>query len=265
MTPLQELRNEVGRVGRLIDAGQRGVPMGGELLIAFGTVFALLVSFAAFEAFRYWPIGWIPSPLAGAAAFVSLAVVVRGDTWPRGGIATMALAALAGEVVWQIGLQMLMATRESDPPTAAFMGMAFFIVPTALIGLGAAVALWRLRRSAAAASPANRSALGTWLGLAVGMNVTVAVVVIVGARTGNWSGMSFLPCLFWILWGAGWAASSAATGSRWMLAVAAGAWALALVSAAYFNVFFTSIAGFVGLAILPGVQLMREARRTHEA
>ena len=97
------------------------------------------------------------------------------------------------------------------------------------------------------------------------MAVAIALAAIFGVRSGLWFGLMFLPGFFWLLWGAGWWTSAAVTGSRWMRLVAAGSWALALWYAATSDFYMTSIVGFGALAVAPGIQLLREARTTHEA
>jgi hypothetical protein len=107
--------------------------------------------------------------------------------------------------------------------------------------------------------------LGAWSGLAAAMAVMFALCLAVLVRHGNGVGFMFLPGLFWILWGAGWWTSAAITQSRWMYAVAAGSWAVAAWFAMTTWLYSTSVVGLLALAVLPGVQLLREARMTHEA
>ena len=257
MGEAQELRDEVGRVGRLLDAGHRGIPIGGELLVAFGAVLGLLGLFATATAFGYLPPTWMPSPLAGAAGFLAFAVLFRGRTER---LLHTVLVAVVAAAATELTLRV---TVSALPGPGA--GIPILLAAVVLLALGVLIGLWRLGRSAAAVSPANRALVKAWLGLATAMAVTIALCAIVGVRTNNFFGFMLLPGLFWILWGAGWWTSAAATGSRWMYGVAAGAWLLALWHAATFDVFTISIVGLAVLAIAPGVQLLREARATHEA
>jgi len=252
-----QLKEEVGRVGRLLDAGHRGIPIGGELLIAFGAVLGLMSVLAAATAFSYLPPAWMPSPLAGAAGFLAFAILFRGVTER---LHTTVLAAAAAAAVVELSLRVALAAA---PPVT--LAIPILLGAVAMIALGALVGLWRLRRGIHATSPANRALIGTWLGLAAGMATMIALCAIVGARTNNWFGFMLLPGLFWVLWGSGWWTSAATTRSRWMYGVAAGSWVLALWHAATFDFFTISIVGLAALAIAPGLKLLREARTTHEA
>lgn len=263
MDQVQELRNEVGRVGRLIDAGQRGVPIGGELLIAFGVTFALLGGLAGATAFRLLPLEFMLSPLAAAGAFLTFALLFRGtQTRVTALLIGMAVAVGAGELIART-IQVLDWKGETVTGYAAVV--LLMLVPLVMFAVGIVVGLRQLGQSAAAAAPANRALLGTWSGLAAAMAVMFVLCFAVTARTGSGVGFMFLPGLFWILWGAGWWASAAITQSRWMYAVAVGSWAVAAWFAMTTWFYSTSITGLLALAVLPGVQLMREARTTHEA
>jgi hypothetical protein len=263
MDQVQELRDEVGRVGRLIDAGQRGVPIGGELLIAFGLSLALLGSLAGATAFGYLPLGLTLSPLAAAGAFLAFAMMFKGSrTRPTTMLLAVAVATGAGELV----ARTIQAFGWSGQTVTGYAGIVLLVIlPLLMFGLGVVVGLRQLGLSAAAAAPANRAMLGAWTGLATAMAVTLALCVAVTARTGNAIGFMFLPAAFWILWGAGWWTSGAMTRSRWMYAVAAGSWGVAACYAATSWFYSTSIVGLIAFAVVPGAQLVREARATHEA
>jgi hypothetical protein len=260
----QQLRDEVDRVGRLIEAGHRGIPIGGELLVAFGVTIGLLGCFAMATAFGYLPPDWMPSPVAAAAALLAFAVLFRSAKQRLASTLFVAAAvATACDLAWRAALA---AVRSGEPELGPSGTMSLFIaVPLLMILLGAVIGLWRLKRSAHAVSPANRALIGAWLGLAAAVAATIALCGIVGARTNNWFGFMFLPGLFWIAWGSGWWTSAAATRSRWMYGVAAGSWALAMWYAATFDFYTTSIVGLAALTIAPGVQLLHEAREAHEA
>jgi len=261
MDRAQQLKEEVSRVGRLLDAGHRGTPIGGELLVAFGTMAGLLGCLLAATAFRYLPTTWVISPLAGAAGFLMFATLFgRGTDKPR----TSVIAALATAGAVELAVRGVAAAMPANYRPGE-LWIALLLAAGVLLTLGALVGLWRLKRGIHAASPANRALIGAWLGLATAIAVAIALCTVVGTRTNNWFGFMLLPGMFWILWGCGWWASAAATSSRWMHGVAAGAWALSLWYAATFDLFSTSLVGLAVLVIAPGVKLMREARATHEA
>jgi len=263
MDQLEELKEEVGRMGRLLDAGNRGATVGGDLLLAFGVIFSVFCSAAAACAFGYLPLTWIPSPLAASAAFLSVAVVFTGtrDRMPKTVLVAL-MAALAGEAAWR-GTMMLF--QSSEMANRMRVGAALLAISLLMVVAGTLVGLWRLSRNPSSASPANRALVGVWTGVAGAMAVAIALCVAAGIRTGNWFGLNFVPGFFWALWGAAWWASATATNSRWMRIVAAGSWALAVYAAASFDFYATSIIGFAVLAVVPGLWLLREAQRTHEA
>ena len=263
MDQLEELKEEVGRMGRLLDAGNRGATVGGDLLLAFGAIFSVFCSAAAACAFGYLPLTWIPSPLAASAAFLSVAVVFTGtrDQMPKTVLAAL-MAALTGEAAWR-GTMMLF--QSSEMANRMRVGAALLAISLLMVVAGTLVGLWRLSRNPSSASPANRALVGVWTGVAGAMAVAIALCVAAGIRTGNWFGLNFVPGFFWALWGAAWWASATATNSRWMRIVAAGSWALAVYAAASFDFYATSIIGFAVLAVVPGLWLLREAQRTHEA
>jgi len=263
MDHVQELRDEVGRVGRLIDAGQRGVPIGGELLIAFGLTFGLIGALGGATAFQLLPLDVMPSLLGAAGAFLTFALLFKGAKTRLATILLcMAVAMGAGELI----ARTIKALAWSGQTVTGYAAVVLLVlVPLAMFALGIGVGLWHLRQSAAATAPANRALLGAWSGLAAAMAVMFALCIAVAMRTGNGVGFMFLPGLFWILWGSGWWTSAAITRSRWMYAVAVGSWGVAAWFAMTTWFYSTSIVGLVALAIVPGVQLVREARTTHEA
>ena len=262
MAQAEQLRDEVGRVGRLLEAGHRGVPIGGELLVAFGVALGLLGALGAATAFGYLPAAWALSPIGCASGFLAFAVLFKGVKERLSATILVSLgAAAAGEAAWRAAVAALPEDKTDAIPAV----MSLVAAPVLMVALGVVIGLWRLARSAHAASPANRALVGAWLGLAAAMAAIIALCIIFGVRSGNWFGVMFLPGLFWILWGAGWCTSAAMTHSRWMYGVAAGSWALAIYYAATSGIFSSAIVGFVALVIVPGVQLMREARTTHEA
>ncbi|HEY6816505.1 MAG TPA: hypothetical protein VI168_13270 [Croceibacterium sp.] len=263
MDQVQELKDEVGRVSRLIDAGQRGVPIGGELLIAFGLTFGLLGVLGGATAFSLLPLEMTPSLLGPAGAFLTFALMFKGTkTQLTTTLLGVAVALAAGEVIART-IQALDWKGQTVTGYAAVVVLV--LVPLAMFVLGIVVGLRRLRQSAAATAPANHAVLGAWTGLAAAMAVMLVLCFAVTIRTGNGVGFMFLPGLFWILWGTGWWTSAAITRSRWMYAVAAGSWGVAACYAATSWFYSTSIVGLLALAVLPGLQLVREARTTHEA
>jgi len=263
MDQLEELKEEVGRMGRLLDAGNRGATVGGDLLLAFGAIFSVFCGITAASAFGYLPLMWAPSPLAASTAFLSIATVFDGtrDGMLRA-VPFALVAALAGEAAWR-GTVMLF--QPSEMAHGMRVGATLLAISLLLVIAGTLVGLWRLSRNALSASPANRTLIGVWTGIAGAMAVAIALCVAAGIRTGNWFGLNFVPSFFWVLWGAGWWASATTTNSRWMRIVAAGSWALAVYTAASFDFYATSIIGFAALAVAPGIWLLREAHRTHEA
>ena len=52
---VRDLKEEVGRIRELVDAGRRGRPIGGELLAAFGAIVGLMVLSLGATAFGFIP------------------------------------------------------------------------------------------------------------------------------------------------------------------------------------------------------------------
>jgi hypothetical protein len=273
MKQARQTEDDLRHIRQLMDAGHRGRPIGGEVLVALGAVLAVLCALQGLTAFSFLPLSVAPSPLAAAAAFLAFVVFAMGGGGQRGAarIVLPCLAAgLAGELVWR-GVLYLMrtdGTPDGHVDTSTLWAVTGLLGLAVLAGLfaGAVMALRRLSRNPAAQSPANRIVTGGWLAVLAAFAVVLALNTMSGLRSGDWMGLNLVPGLFWCLWGIGWWISALATRRRWMMWVVAGSWIEALWFVSSGEIYAGTTVGFVALAVLPGLKLLADDRHaTNEA
>lgn len=263
MDDVRDLKDEVGRIRELMDAGRRGRPIGGELLAAFGAIVGFTALNQGATAFSLLPLELSVSPLAAAAAFL---VAVIATTTPRsrtrGALAYVMLclvAGLAGEAVWRGALGWIQSADQGVVPI--WLPLLLLGAVAACFTVAALLGLVGLLRRSDALSPVNRAMIGVWSAVAVAVVVVTGICALSGLQTGYWFAFMLLPSLFWMLWGVGWAISGWVSNSRWMQLIALGSWLLAAWQAYSFSFYWTSAAGLLVLAMAPGLRLMHEARR----
>lgn len=264
MEDVRDLKEEVGRIRELMDAGRRGRPIGGELLAAFGTIVGFMVLSLGATAFGFIPLEFGLSPLAAAAAFLAATIVATtpAEQRNRGILAYLTACLLAGaaaEIVWR-GTSAWMRSNDQGVtqiwlPLVLLGGVVACFAGAALLGLAG------LLRRSEALSPVNRAVIGVWFAVAVAVVLLIGLCVLSGIQSGIWFAFMLLPSLFWMLWGLGWVISGWFGNSRWMYLAALGSWLLAAWQAYSFDFYWGSAAGLFALAMAPGLQLMREARR----
>jgi hypothetical protein len=251
-----------------MDAGHRGRPIGGEVLVALGAVLAVVCALSGLTAFGVLPLSVAPSPLAAAAAFLAFAVFAAGGGARRGAAEVVLVcftAGIVGELAWR-GLLYLLQTGGAnggrvDTGTLVLASSALGLAVLAGLFAGAVLALRRLRRDPAAQSPANRMMTGGWLAVLAAFAVVLGVDAVSGLHSRLWIGLELMPSMFWTLWGVGWVISAQATGRRWMLLVVAGSWIAALWLAYGVDFYVGTTAGFVALAVLPALKLLADGRQ----
>jgi hypothetical protein len=111
-------------------------------------------------------------------------------------------------------------------------------------------------------SPAvNRVAAAGWTAAFIGLIAIIASAILQGRVVNNYFALNLMPSFFLVLWGFGWFVSAAATGQRWLYAVALASLAAAPLWAvtALFSINGFLVAGLccLSLAFVPGVILMR--------
>jgi hypothetical protein len=107
----------------------------------------------------------------------------------------------------------------------------------------------------------NRVAAAGWMAAFLGLAAIMASAILQGRTANNYFALNLMPSFFLVLWAFGWFVSAAATGRRWLYAVAAASLLAAPLWAA--TALFTIDGLLVGglclllLAFVPGVILMR--------
>lgn len=114
-------------------------------------------------------------------------------------------------------------------------------------------------------STANRASRDVWNAVGVGCFVLFAALAVASwtARTGVLIG--FAPSIVLVLYGAAWWVAASVSGLAWIRAVAAGAFATAIVLGLLIGstwVWLAYAAALVLLALVPGLVLMRQEPRT---
>jgi hypothetical protein len=270
MAHTREAEDDLRRIRQLMDAGHRGRPIGGEVLVVLGALLAIVCALGGLTAFGFLPLAVAPSPLAATSAFLAFVVLAVGNGDTRrlgtpGVLLACLVAGTAGELLWRgvAYLSRANATHDGHADKGIVAVMSGLLAFAVLAGLfsGAALALRRLRRDPAARSPANRMVTGGWMVVLAAFAIVLAVDTVGGLRTGNWVALAFIPSLFWVLWGVGWWISAQATGRRWMLLVVAGSWIAALWFVSGAEIYSSATIAFVMLAVLPGLKLLGDARQ----
>lgn len=125
-----------------------------------------------------------------------------------------------------------------------------------------AVLFFASRRKGAAREGRRTTALA-WSGIGWAIFVVFAAVSIATWKTQSPVLITFVPSVIFALYGAAWSVPAAMTGKAWLWLTALGSFGMALVNAWFIGqpvAYLLYALGLFGLAALPGLMLMRQAR-----
>ncbi len=110
-------------------------------------------------------------------------------------------------------------------------------------------------------SPSNRAFANAWMGVGLAIfSMAVSLSIMAFQLQSELPAMVF-PSLIFALYGSGWAISAAMSGQKWLWGPAFGGWIAAPVVAWFTGdptQYLIYAAGLVGLALVPGLMLMRQ-------
>ncbi len=278
------LDRDVAWLRRMAQAGRQGPPLGGALLAAFGGFIGLgcAALWLKDSVSQYLPFTGMEF-VAGLLVFAVIAS--SGDVSPRRLRRALiwSLAAAAGFwIMYGFGVPLFQQQAWNSAPMS-LRGMIYAYIPWALVlaGLGVIIAtILRLRRRPAAIAPGNVVAGALWSGGMLAMAAIIAAFLMLHATLGDRlpaeltdpryglpgaALFSVIPVMFWVIWALAWWVWGLTAGRFWALFVAAGSAAVAIWYALTLAVFPTSTAGLLLLAFIPGLVLIREARRDDDA
>jgi hypothetical protein len=268
--PADTLHEDLAYMRRMTKAGRCGPPLGGLLLAAFGGYIGLAALLSWARAFEVVPLSTpLPSFTVGFIVFALVGLTTAEPSGMRLRVAFAAsLVAAAAMMLLHAPVVAVALVNGRDPGAlisfARYAPLIFVAAPLPMLGLAVWLIL-RLRRHAASEQGANRAAGAAWTAALAALAVIICLFFIAGLRAHNWFMMMALPGVFWAVWGVPWLVTGLAGGPRWSFAVAAGAWLLAIVYGATFELFMTSAMGLFALALLPGLAMVREAARAESA
>ncbi len=114
-------------------------------------------------------------------------------------------------------------------------------------------------------SPANRAFGTAWMGVGLSIFAMAVALSLLGYKTQAELPALVFPSLIFALYGAGWAVSAAMSGQKWLWWPAYGSWLMAPVLAWFVgdaSMYLIYAIGLFGLALLPGIVLMRREPST---
>ena len=142
-------------------------------------------------------------------------------------------------------------------------GIVFPIIWFGAAALFMAVMTW-LKRRMPSGSPNGRAAGVVWTGAGFAIFFIVISLMVLASRLHNWDVMASLPSIILAIYGAAWLVGAIVSRIRWVCLVAAGAFAMALVSGWCATdpatLYLLYAASLVGLLALPGYIFTRLAR-----